>query len=89
MQCELPVSAVISPVITINEVTKRYGHVAALDGISFEVFPGEAVALWGPNGAGKTTVLRCLLGLAHYDGQIRVGGKDPQRDGRAVRQIIG
>ncbi len=78
-----------SPAIAVQDVTKRYGQVAALDGISFEVFPGEAVALWGPNGAGKTTVLRCLLGLAHYDGQIRVDGKDPQRDGRAVRQLIG
>ncbi len=78
-----------SPVITVDNVTKRYGPVAALDGISFQVEPGEAVALWGPNGAGKTTVLRCLLGLAKYSGRIRVGGNDPQRDGRAVRQIIG
>lgn len=90
MQHERLVSTVeISPVITVNHVTKRYGPVAALDGISFQVEPGEAVALWGPNGAGKTTVLRCLLGIAKYSGDIRVGGNDPQRDGRAVRQIIG
>lgn len=90
MQRERLVSAVeMSPVITVNDVTKHYGPVAALNGISFQVEAGEAVALWGPNGAGKTTVLRCLLGLAKYSGDIRVGGKDPHRDGRAVRQIIG
>ena len=75
--------------ITARKVTKHYGNVAALAGIGFEVAPGEAVALWGPNGAGKTTILRCLLGLARYTGEIRVLGWDPQREGRQVRATIG
>ena len=72
-----------------RDVTKRYGSVAALSGVSFDIGPGEAVALWGPNGAGKTTILRCILGLARYTGEIRVEGHDPRRDGRAVRRAIG
>jgi ABC-type multidrug transport system ATPase subunit len=75
--------------IAVTELTKRYGRVAAVDGVSFDIQPGQAVALWGPNGAGKTTILRCLLGLARYEGAIRVHGIDPVRDGRAVRHLIG
>jgi ABC-type multidrug transport system ATPase subunit len=75
--------------ITARAVTKRYGEVKALDGVGFAVPEGTAVALWGPNGAGKTTVLRCLLGLARYSGEIRISGHDPRRDGRAVRETIG
>ena len=47
------------------------------------------MALWGPNGAGKTTVIKCLLGLLKYDGQITVNGYDVQRQGRAARGQIG
>jgi ABC-type multidrug transport system ATPase subunit len=75
--------------ITARDVTKRYGDVKALDGLGFAVPAGSALALWGPNGAGKTTILRCLLGLARYTGEIRVAGRDPLRDGRAVREAIG
>ena len=45
----------------------RFGGVVALDGVSFEVFCGGAVALLGPNGAGKSTVLRILTGLLRPD----------------------
>jgi nitrous oxidase accessory protein len=76
-------------VITAHDLTKRYGPATALDGVSFAVAPGETIALWGPNGAGKTTVLRCLLGVARYEGTIRLQGLDPTRDGRAVRRLIG
>jgi ABC-type multidrug transport system ATPase subunit len=75
--------------IVTRNVTKRYGQVAALADVTFDVTPGEAVALWGPNGAGKTTILRCLLGLARYDGDVVVDGHDSRRDGRAVRSSIG
>jgi ABC-type multidrug transport system ATPase subunit len=75
--------------LTARDVTKRYGKAAALDHVSFEARPGEAVALWGPNGAGKTTILRCLLGLARYEGDIRIGGLDPSRQGRDARRHIG
>jgi len=54
--------------ITVNHLTKRYGNVVAVDGLSFEVGPGRVTGFLGPNGAGKTTTLRMLLGLAAPDG---------------------
>jgi ABC-2 type transport system ATP-binding protein len=54
--------------ITIDHLTKRYGAVTAVDGLSFEVGPGRVTGFLGPNGAGKTTTLRMLLGLAQPDG---------------------
>jgi ABC-2 type transport system ATP-binding protein len=53
--------------ITIDHLTKRYGTVTAVDGLSFEVGPGRVTGFLGPNGAGKTTTLRMLLGLAAPD----------------------
>ena len=54
--------------IKIDHLTKRYGAVTAVDGLSFEVGPGRVTGFLGPNGAGKTTTLRMLLGLAAPDG---------------------
>lgn len=75
--------------IHIDHLTKRYGDVAAVDDLSLDAGIGEAVALWGPNGAGKSTVVRCLLGLASYEGTIEIGGLDVRRNGKAARQLIG
>ena len=49
--------------LNVDHLTKRYGTVAAVDGLSFEVGPGRVTGYLGPNGAGKTTTLRMLLGL--------------------------
>src|SRR5690606_12624708 len=70
-------------------VTKKYGEAIALNDVTFDVAPGEALAMWGPNGAGKTTILRCLLGLARYTGDIRIHGMDPSQHGRETRATIG
>ena len=78
-----------APVIEVRDLTKRFGPLVAVQGVSFQVRPGEAIALWGPNGAGKTTILRCMLGLLSYEGEVRVGGKDTRRQGREVRKQIG
>ncbi len=75
--------------ITVERLSKRYGSASALVDVSFAVEPGTALALWGPNGAGKTTILRCLLGLAHYSGDVRIHGKDPRSDGKSTRASIG
>ncbi len=75
--------------LEVRAVTKRYGAVAALEEVSLEVVPGEAVALWGPNGAGKTTLIKCLLGLVSYTGEIRLAGLDARRQGRGVRARVG
>src|SRR5215471_13319814 len=53
--------------ISLDRLTKRYGPVLAVDGLSFEVGPGRVTGFLGPNGSGKTTTLRMLLGLAAPD----------------------
>jgi ABC-2 type transport system ATP-binding protein len=53
--------------INIDHLTKRYGSITAVDGLSFDVGPGRVTGFLGPNGAGKTTTLRMLLGLAAPD----------------------
>jgi ABC-type multidrug transport system ATPase subunit len=61
-------------VIRVEGVTKRYGPIVAVDGLTFEVVPGETFAVIGPNGAGKTTTLKMILGLARPDsGRISLG----------------
>lgn len=75
--------------ISISQLSKRYGTQLVLDEVSLEIAPGDAVALWGHNGAGKTTIVRSILGLIHYDGTITVGGHDAATDGIATRHLIG
>jgi ABC-type Fe3+/spermidine/putrescine transport system ATPase subunit len=59
--------------LSVRGVTKRYGETVAVDGIDFDVNPGELVTLLGPSGCGKTTTLRLLAGLERGErGQIRV-----------------
>jgi putative spermidine/putrescine transport system ATP-binding protein len=63
--------------IVLRDVTKSFGLVQALDGVSLQVAAGELVALLGPSGCGKTTLLRSVAGLLQVDrGQILIGGKD-------------
>jgi ABC-2 type transport system ATP-binding protein len=66
------------PVVSFDEVSKVYGNVRAVDGLSLELRQGETVALLGPNGAGKSTALDMLLALRKpTSGRIRVLGSDP------------
>jgi ABC-2 type transport system ATP-binding protein len=63
------------PVVESESLTKRYGKVLAVEGLSFRLLPGTITGLLGPNGAGKTTTLRLLLGLAAATvGEVRVFG---------------
>jgi ABC-2 type transport system ATP-binding protein len=65
------------PVLSVSSLTKRYGDVLAVDGVSFEVGAGEIVGLLGPNGAGKTTTISMVLGvLEPTAGRIRIEGVD-------------
>jgi len=80
----------MTPAIEFSNVTKRYGAVEALRGVSFSVAPGEMFGLIGPDGAGKTTAIRTICGLLHVDGgSLRVHGKDPVKDHRAITGTIG
>ena len=65
----------IQSVIEAHDLYKSYGNVQAVSGISFEVMPGEILAVLGPNGAGKTTTIRMILGLIQPDhGRARLWG---------------
>jgi ABC-2 type transport system ATP-binding protein len=55
---------VSEPVVQVTDLVKRYGEVAAVRGIGFEVEPGETLGFLGPNGAGKTTTIKILCTLA-------------------------
>lgn len=62
--------------IEIKDLTKIYGHVRAVDGISFDISPGMVTGFLGPNGAGKSTTMRCILGLdAPTSGAALIDGK--------------
>lgn len=65
--------------ISLRAVTKRYGALTAVDGLSLEIERGRTVALLGPNGAGKSTTVGMLMGLAVPEaGEVRVGGRAPR-----------
>ena len=85
-----PTDAARGPVIEVVDVRKFYGAVKAVDGVSFEVQPGEIFGLLGPNGAGKTTTMEMLEGLHAPDsGDVRVLGMDVRRDAVAIKRRIG
>ncbi|MBM4090673.1 MAG: ABC transporter ATP-binding protein [Planctomycetes bacterium] len=73
-----------------HELTKRFGEIRAVDGVSLEVREGEIYGLLGPNGAGKTTMISLVSGLLRPDGgSVTVGGMDFGIDPRAARRMMG
>ncbi len=72
--------------LSFEDVLLHFGGVAALDGVSFAVRPGELFAVIGPNGAGKTSIFNCINGVYHpQEGSIRLG--DTQLLGRSPSAI--
>ena len=78
------------PVITANSLTKKYKDFAAVDGISFEVAPGESFGLLGPNGAGKSTTMRMVGAVStRTSGDLTILDMDPNDHGPEIRAQLG
>jgi ABC-2 type transport system ATP-binding protein len=78
------------PLVVVDRLTRRYGDIVAVAGLSFDVRRGEMFGLIGPDGAGKTTTLRVVLGLlAPTEGTVRTCGLDPLRESDALSRKIG
>ncbi len=78
------------PVIRVADLRRYYGDVKAVDGVTFEVAPGEVFGMLGPNGAGKTTTIEVLEGLRSADsGTVELFGLDVGRHQRSIKERIG
>ncbi len=83
-------ATVLAPVITVNALTRRFGHHTAIDNLGFHLERGEVVGFLGPNGAGKSTTMRILAGyLPATSGSAQVAGFDVLRQSMEVRKRIG
>jgi ABC-2 type transport system ATP-binding protein len=69
----------MNPIISARGLTKRFGRTLAVDHIDLQIPAGRIVGLIGPNGAGKTTVLKAILGLTTFEGELDVLGLNPAR----------
>ena len=80
----------MTPALSFDCVTKRYGALTAVEALTFDVRRGEMFGLIGPDGAGKTTSIRMLCGLLHADaGAVRVLGFDPVKQHREITARVG
>ena len=70
----------MTAIIEARGLTKNYGDTPALRGVDLNVQAGRIVGLIGPNGAGKTTVIKAVLGLTSFDGELKVLGRDPRTE---------
>ena len=78
------------PEIVIENLTKRYEDVTALDSLSLEIEKGELFGLLGPNGAGKTTLIKVLCGLLEpTSGSANVAGCDIRKQAAKIKELIG
>ena len=76
--------------LVVDGISKRFGGLTALDGVSFRVDRGEVVGFLGPNGAGKTTTLRIVTGYLHPDeGRVLVDGHDVAQAPLEARRRLG
>src|SRR5262245_54195374 len=76
--------------VIVRNLTKRYGDLTAVAGVSFDVNRGEVFGLLGPNGAGKTTTVEIIEGLRSRDGgEVTVCGFDPEKNSNEVKKRIG
>ena len=77
-------------IVEVRDLTKKYGDVEALRGVSFQIAEGEVFGLLGPNGAGKTSTIEILEGMRSADGgSATVSGLDPQKGGAQFKRSVG
>ena len=80
----------VDPLIEARALTKRFGPFVAVDGIDFEITPGEAFGFLGPNGAGKSSTMRMIGCVSPISGgTLRVLGMDPATEGAQIRGRLG
>ena len=80
------------PLLQIRDLTKRFGGLVAVSGMSFDVAGGEVVGLIGPNGSGKSTVMKCVMGIERpTEGSVRIAGHEVagEPSHRIARQGVG
>jgi len=83
-------AATASAVVSVRELTKRFRSTTAVEGVTFEIHPGEIFGILGPNGSGKTTTIRMLCGLmSPTSGAASVAGVDVVADPDGVKSRIG
>ncbi|MBL7053674.1 ATP-binding cassette domain-containing protein [Patescibacteria group bacterium] len=76
--------------IEVNKLTKKFGHILAVDNVSFDINKGEVVGFLGPNGAGKTTTMRIITGFLSPDrGDVKIVGISVNKDPINARKLIG
>jgi len=78
----------MTAIIEARGLTKRYGSTPVVRGVDLNVEAGRIVGLIGPNGAGKTTVIKSILGLTSFDGELRVLGHDPRTQRDALMEEV-
>jgi len=78
------------PILSIKDVTRKFGSITAVDHLSLDIEPGELFGLIGPDGAGKTTAIRLMLGILKPDsGEGRVGDFDLRRQAESISTLTG
>jgi ABC-2 type transport system ATP-binding protein len=78
----------MTTIIEARGLTKNYGDTQALRGVDLNVQPGRIVGLIGPNGAGKTSLIKAVLGLTSFHGELKVVGRDPRTERDALMNEV-
>ena len=77
-------------IVNVDNLTKRYGSLTAVDNLSLKISEGEIFGLLGPNGSGKTTAINCILSLLKYDrGEITIFGRKMSPKAYDIKKDIG
>ncbi len=80
----------MEPIITIRNLSKRYGDKEVLHDINLDIYPGQIIGYIGPNGAGKSTTVKILTGItSDFEGTITIAGKDLRENVMEIKGMTG